>query len=70
MPGKVQGPVLAKALRELDKDLPAIFMSGYASEATVHGNGLRVNDIRLMKPVSRVELLQAVDTALKTRKKT
>ncbi|MGY3437593.1 MULTISPECIES: response regulator [unclassified Marinovum] len=64
MPGALQGPALARELRKIDVDLPAIFMSGYASEATVHGNGLRPEDIRLMKPVSRVNLLEAVDQAL------
>ncbi len=39
-------------------------MSGYASEATVHGNGLRREDIRLMKPVRRDDLLLAVRKAL------
>jgi hypothetical protein len=39
-------------------------MSGYASEATVHGNGLRPEDIRLMKPVRKAELIDAVETAL------
>ena len=64
MPGKLQGPFLAKALRELCPELPVIFMSGYASEATVHGNGLRVEDIRLTKPVPRSELLKAIKQAL------
>ncbi len=65
MPGTLQGTSLSRALRELNPDLPAVFMSGYASEATVHGNGLRSEDIRLMKPVTRSALLAALDTALK-----
>lgn len=68
MPGKLMGPALAKAIREITPTLPCIFLSGYASEATVHGNGLRPSDIRLMKPVSRTDLLQAVSQALKTAK--
>jgi PAS domain S-box-containing protein len=64
MPGELQGTTLAKALRELRPDLPVVFMSGYASEATVHGNGLRPEDIRLMKPVHRVDLLSAIEKAL------
>ena len=64
MPGTLQGPALAKAIRLIDPDLPCIFMSGYASEATVHGNGLRPSDIRLMKPASRADLLMAVNKAL------
>ena len=65
MPGTLQGPALAKAIRLIDPDLPCIFMSGYASEATVHGNGLRPSDIRLMKPASRDDLLTAVSKALR-----
>lgn len=64
MPGTLEGPGLVNALRKQDPDLPAIFMSGYASEATVHGNGLRPEDIRLMKPVGRKELLAAISQAL------
>ncbi len=67
MPGQLQGTQLAKELRARRPDLPVIFMSGYASEATVHGNGLRPEDVRLMKPVRRVELLAAVDRSLKPR---
>lgn len=64
MPGSLQGTSLSKALREIDPKLPAVFMSGYASEATVHGNGLRPEDIRLMKPVTRQALLSALEQAL------
>ncbi|SNR54625.1 ATP-binding protein [Puniceibacterium sediminis] len=65
MPGKLLGTTLAQALRELDPNLRVVFMSGYASEATVHGNGLRPEDIRLMKPVQRHDLLAAVAQLLK-----
>jgi CheY-like chemotaxis protein len=61
MPGVLQGTGLAKALRERRSTLPVIFMSGYASEATVHGNGLRPEDIRMMKPVQRADLLAALE---------
>jgi two-component SAPR family response regulator len=44
-----------------------IFISGYASEAAVDGNGLQPGDIRLMKPVSRKELLSAVHKRLACR---
>jgi PAS domain S-box-containing protein len=64
MPGELQGTTLAKALRKLRPDLPVVFMSGYASEATVHGNGLRPEDIRLMKPVRRDDLVRAVNKGL------
>ncbi|MFK7744112.1 MAG: PAS domain-containing protein [Roseobacter sp.] len=65
MPGNLLGPDLAKACRELRPELPVVFMSGYASEATVHGNGLRPDDIRLMKPVPQSELLHTIKTSLK-----
>lgn len=67
MPGKLQGTLLAKTLREYRADLPVIFMSGYANEAAVHGNGLQPDDIRLMKPVQRADLLAAIDRALPDR---
>lgn len=60
MPGDLQGPKLSQVLREMRPDLPVVFMSGYASEAAVHGNGLRPHDIRLMKPVMRTDLLEAI----------
>lgn len=69
MPGSLQGPGLVKELRALQPDLPAVFMSGYAEEATVHGNGLRPEDIRLMKPVPRSDLIKAIETCLKMTKK-
>ena len=66
MPGKLQGTHLAQELRRRRPDLPVVFMSGYASEATVHGNGLRPEDIRLMKPVGRADLYAAVEKALRS----
>lgn len=65
MPGVLQGTTLSKVLRQTYTDLPVVFMSGYASEATVHGNGLRPEDIRLMKPVRRADLLAAISASLK-----
>jgi CheY-like chemotaxis protein len=67
MPGRLQGTTLSKELRAIDDTLPVVFMSGYAAEATVHGNGLRPEDIRLMKPVMRRDLLEAVARALRAR---
>ena len=64
MPGQLQGPGLSKLLRTTTPDLPVIFLSGYASEAVMHGNGLRKQDIRLMKPVARKTLLEALGKAL------
>ncbi|GHA58483.1 hypothetical protein GCM10008927_25150 [Amylibacter ulvae] len=64
MPGELQGTTLSKELRKTKPDLPVIYMSGYAAEATVHGNGLRATDIRLMKPFGRTDLLRAINKAL------
>jgi len=64
MPGTLQGPGLARHLRVLAPGLKVIFMSGYPNEAMVHGNGLRPEDIRLMKPIGRQELEQALARAL------
>lgn len=66
MPGTLQGTDLAKELRKIRSDLPVVFLSGYANEATVHGNGLRPEDIRLMKPIQRSDLIAAVAKALET----
>ncbi len=64
MPGELQGPSMAQKIRGITPRMKFIFLSGYASEATVHGNGLTADDIRLMKPVSRVDLLNAVEKVL------
>ncbi|NDR55427.1 ATP-binding protein [Aliiruegeria sabulilitoris] len=66
MPGTLQGPRLAAAIREIDPSARFVFMTGYASEAAVHGNGLRPEDIRLMKPFPQAELLEAIAVSLKT----
>jgi len=65
LPGELQGPDLVKALRVVDPCLKAIFMSGYSKEAAIHGNGLRVGDMQLMKPVSKDDLLRALWRALR-----
>ncbi|SMX48048.1 ATP-binding protein [Maliponia aquimaris] len=64
MPGSLQGTHLARMVRNTHPKIPFVFMSGYAAEATVHGNGLRPQDIRLMKPVPKSDLLRAVAQAL------
>ncbi len=64
MPGGLQGTGLVKALREINPDMKAIFMSGYPNEAAIHGNGLRVDDIKLMKPVTKDDLLRALKRVL------
>lgn len=67
MPGKLQGPAMAQKIREVSPDMKFIFLSGYTSEATVGGNELDAEDLRLMKPVSRSDLLAAVAKAVGTK---
>ena len=68
MPGKMQGPDLAVHLRTLDPDLPVVFLSGYASDESFRQSGIGDDDIRLMKPVARRKLVEAVDDALSSRR--
>ncbi|KAE9627880.1 response regulator [Parasedimentitalea maritima] len=64
MPGNLKGRALSRMVRESAPDLPVIFMSGYASDATNYSNDFQSEGIRLMKPVTRVELLAAIKTSL------
>ncbi len=64
MPGALQGTTLSEILREHAPDLSVIFMSGYANEEAFRDKGIRPEDIRLMKPVRRAELLAAVSRSL------
>lgn len=64
MPGGLMGPQLARKIRAHNPDMPVIFLSGYAQEAALHGNGLRPEDIRLTKPLRMTEFLSHVDQAL------
>ncbi|MCT4558926.1 MAG: response regulator [Pelagimonas sp.] len=67
MPGRLQGTSLAHEIKQITPDLPVVFMSGYASKATVEGVELSTADIRLMKPVMRKDLLQAIENALASK---
>lgn len=60
MPGKLQGPQLAKVARELVPDIKVIFVSGYPNEAAIQGNGLHVDDVQLVKPVGRDQFVSTV----------
>lgn len=64
MPEKLQGHDLARVIRQTNPEMPVIFMSGYAREGTVHGKGIRSSDIRLMKPVSKNDLIGSIQAAL------
>ena len=67
MPGSLQGPELAKRARELFPDLRVLFISGYPSEAAIHGNGVRPEDKHLTKPVGQSDLVKAVMDLLSER---
>ena len=64
MPGTLKGRALSRAVRETVPDLPVVFMSGYENEATDQINEPYSDDIRLTKPVSRVDMLTAIKTSL------
>lgn len=64
MPGKLQGPDLARQIRQSAPDLPVIFMSGYEPDANAYANDQNPQDIRLMKPVSKHDLLESISTSL------
>ena len=64
MPGSLQGPDLARKLRERQPNLQIIFMSGYASESAINANSLRADDHFLMKPIQLNDLLSLLATLL------
>ncbi len=68
MPGFLQGPSLAREIRKLQPDTRFIFLSGYASDAGDSGHDIGADDIRLMKPISRVNLLAAIEKRLAGRR--
>lgn len=65
MPGRLQGTHLAREMRKVRPELPVVFMSGYPTEAAVHGNGVQPEDGRLMKPVGKSELVAAINKAMR-----
>ncbi|MGE3190166.1 MAG: response regulator, partial [Vicinamibacterales bacterium] len=66
MPGE-DGVWLAKRLRERQQDVAVIMCTGWQSfDAAVEGMRIGVNDY-LLKPFSRLELLEAVQRAIRWR---
>lgn len=57
MPGRLQGPDLARLLRRRRPDLPVVFLTGYGTEAV---DGFADGDRVLAKPVRRTDLLAAI----------
>jgi CheY-like chemotaxis protein len=68
IPGDLQGPALARRVRERVPGVPIIFMSGYPREEALRQNGLSDEDVLLMKPVQYDDLLSALRLNLKNRK--
>ena len=64
MPGRLQGPDLAKEIRALDPEARIIFMSGYASQANIDEHGLAIGQRRLTKPIRKADLIDAIEGAL------
>ncbi|MEM9787700.1 MAG: ATP-binding protein [Pseudomonadota bacterium] len=67
MPGSLQGPELAERARKLMPELRVLFISGYPTEAAIHGNGVKPRDRHLIKPVRELELIRNVLELLQDR---
>jgi signal transduction histidine kinase/CheY-like chemotaxis protein len=65
MPGPVQGPDLAKAVASLNRAIPIILITGYASE-NLNEMADYTNCIVLTKPISQSDLKTAISTHLST----
>ena len=63
MPGTLQGTGLARAVHKINASLPVVFMSGYANDSANTVATLRPDDLRLTKPVSRAQLIDAIHQA-------
>ena len=57
MPGLLQGPALASAIREIKPGFAVVFISGY-SDALAHNLS---NDIQVKKPVKSADLINAIE---------
>jgi PAS domain S-box-containing protein len=60
MPGSLDGNDLAKACRALSSEVPIILLSGHASETSNSGASELRGSKRLMKPLLRQHLIEAV----------
>jgi CheY-like chemotaxis protein len=64
MPGKLQGPMLVRKIRETRDEISVVYVNRYPHEANVHGNGIRARDISLTKPIERSTFITAVKSAI------
>jgi FixJ family two-component response regulator len=67
MPGGVSGKGLADRLRQVEPDLPVIFMSGYSAETIFERGVLSPSTLLVKKPFSAGALLEAVTDAVAAR---
>ncbi|MEM6890375.1 MAG: ATP-binding protein [Pseudomonadota bacterium] len=63
LPGDLNGFTLAEACRDISPALPVVFLSGYPDDEG-RDEEARPQDARLMKPVTRAELLKEIARAL------
>ncbi len=64
MPGELQGPSLARAVREQHPHMRFLYITGYDSRPNTHEEDVDEDAIRLMKPVTQGQLLNAVSATL------
>ena len=64
IPGRMQGPQLARYFKQTQPDLPVIFVSGYSFGLEAKEAGLTESDLLLTKPVRQKELIEAVNRML------
>lgn len=67
MPGRLQGPYLAKAARVELPNVKVIYVSGYPNEASINGTGLLAGDAMLMKPVRRRDLARCIGRIIREK---
>ncbi len=64
IPGKMQGPQLAKLFKESRQDLKLIYISGYSFGLETQKVGLVESDVLITKPFRQALLLNAVEEAM------
>lgn len=67
MPGRIQGPMLVRKIRELTPGFPVLFISGYPLDAANNGGVPDDRDKVLMKPVAMDDLATSVRACIDGR---
>ncbi len=62
MPGKLQGPDLVQKMKALHDRLAVILLSGYSTATSG-------DELRLQKPISRKQLIEAIDELMQSHRK-